>query len=1078
MNRQSMLLRFCQALCLALVVIPVALKAQTVQTFTEPGDGTFTVPENVSRISVEVWGAGGHGANGLGGGGGGGAYSRAILNVTVDEVFNYRVGAGAANANVEKGENSWFEGPKRIEAAGGASGSGLTGGLGGGSITGADYVSRAGGDGANAYTFWGLLFGGGGGSSAGIYDEGGDSSGNDGATAPTAGGSGGDGGVSFLDWLGGRGGGGSRPGGGGGGAGGSNYPGGPGGDGQVRITYQAAPQCSAVFDASSGINQIVPESEQLDLGVFDSLTTEPWPSNNVIPSGSHLYPGRNFPKKTSDVVVNGRALVVVDGDLTINSTNFNINADGSASDLLLIVKGNLTVTQPNVTINAVIYVTKDISFGNNAVVVGALAAHGNIDIGGGNSLVTFNPSVISQVDFGGACTPDEPTVVLDHIRIVHPGVGLTCQASDLQVLACADSGCGTLYPDPVDLTLQPAGWLPAQNVTVTGAANLQFQRSIEETVTLGVSNASPAPDNGTVCIAPDGSGSCNMEFRDVAFVFEMPDLIAGEENKTFSMSALETDENTGQCTALFAGETRTIEFGTSYLNPGPANRQASFPTWIDGNQVATDGVAQTGVAIAFDGDGVARDIPIRYNDAGRNSLLARYVEVNQPDGGTLLVEGAADYVTVPLGLCLVPEQQCTSAGLGCDTTLPAGVPFSLTPRAYRDAPNVASLSCADKPQAPSFVVGDVPVYHQLLFPVGGVEGDMLETAIDYGDGNQSLTLTEVGVFSVSTSAVPGGYLGRNVPASDAAMTARMVPDQLALTVEGNGELIPECGSFVYTGQTFGWDPLSLPELRVEALNGQIPPQATLNYTDPEVIVQLNAERFVVNVPYADNVETLDDAASTPVPFRREPNATSLSTGSRDSVIGGVVRYLFNGADEFIYPKLATSRINPFSPDLTFLLQPMADADGVQVSGISAGGEPIKPVAGFEVRYGRLSPQNVYGPENIDELQMPLQMEYWTGDRFALNGADSCTPWSAADVSSNTASHHDLVSAAGTFDSGVGGPLVLEAKGSTGTDTLIWGGLKDWQRDDLDGDGTLDDPTATATFGVYRGHDRVIYWQER
>jgi len=36
----------------------------------------------------------------------------------------------------------------------------------------------------------------------------------------------------------------------------------------------------------------------------------------------------------------------------------------------------------------------------------------------------------------------------------------------------------------------------------------------------------------------------------------------------------------------------------------------------------------------------------------------------------------------------------------------------------------------------------------------------------------------------------------------------------------------------------------------------------------------------------------------------------------------------------------------------------------------------------------------------------------------------------------------------------------------------------WLEADFDGDGSLDDPTGLATFGVYRGHDRVIYWQER
>lgn len=1086
---RSMLSSFFRVVCLTLGALPVGLGAQTVQTFTSPGEGTFTVPDNVSRVTAEVWGAGGAGgritSRGATGGGGGGAYARSEFAVESGDVIGYRVGTGGEGQTEPGDSRVVFEGQTVALARPGNSvptnsDEGGQGGLAGQSI--GNRAVYGGGDGADGESggFFGALTGGGGGSSAGTLANGNDASGGGGAVGPEGSGQGGDG--SSTAFLGqGPGGSGESPGGGGGGSTtraffGGDYAGGAGADGQVRLTFKVAPQCSAVFNASDGINENVPPSEQLDLGVFEPRNPQPWPGGNIIPAGDSVYPGRTINGNNVRYSVDGRARVLVDGDLIIRGQNFSMNADGNARDLLLIVDGNLTF-QNNAEINAVIYATGDIDFGNNAVIVGALAAEGQIDIGGGQSNVTYEPNAIGQADFGGACIPDEPTAVLDHIRIVHPGIGLTCQASDLQVLACADSDCSSQYPDPVDLTLQPAGWLPAQNVTVTGAANLQFQRSAEETVTLGVSSASPSPDNGTVCIAPDGSGSCDMTFRDVAFVFDMPELVAGEENKTFSMSALEADENTGQCTALFAGETRTIEFGTSYLNPGPADREASFSTWVNGNQVATGGVAQTGVAITFDGDGVARDIPIRYNDAGRNSLLARYEEDNQPDGGTLLVEGAGEYVSVPLGLCLIPEQQCSSADLGCSNTLPAGVPFGVTPRAYRDGPGVSGMSCADKPPAPSFAVGEVPVSHQLLFPVGGAGGDLLETRLDYGDGDQSMTLTEVGVFSVKTEALAGAYLGRDVPASDAAITARFVPDQLALSVANTGELSPDCGSFAYTGQPFGWDASGIPELTVRALNGQVPRQLTRNYTHPDVIVQLPAERFVVTVPDNDNTATWSDSPPTPAPFRSEPDEAELSTGNRDRMTDGVVRYRFNSLDEFIYPKSAASRINPFSPDLTFLLQPMTDEDSVPVTGIAPTGEPISPIAAFTVRYGRLTPQNVYGPENIDELQMPLQMEYWTGTRFALNGDDSCTLWNTGNITANTANHHNLVAGNGAFAGGLGGPLVLEATGSTGTDNLTWGGVEDWQRDDLDGDGTLDDPTATATFGVYRGHDRVIYWRE-
>ncbi|TPW22835.1 MSHA biogenesis protein MshQ [Marinobacter nauticus] len=1085
MIRQGVFLKFCQALCLVLVAIPGIVVAQTVQTFTEPGEGTFSVPENVSRITVEVWGAGGGGGSisrgifGSGqsaGGGGGGAYASSTFTVTSGDSFRYSVGRGG-QSNQSGGDSSFGGGGGLVLARGGAGGSNNVGtGAAGGAVPNSiGDLKYAGGRGADAPN----NSGGGGGGSAGEDSSGNPGSGSSGGSVVSGGGAGGSGG------YGGGGIDGGSPGGGGGGAqcGFLSFCfsalGGPGGDGQIRITYQVTAQCSAIFDASDGINENVPPNKRLDLSVFEPRNPQPWPGNNVIPAGNSVYQARTFNSNNISFSVDGQARVLVDGDLTIGGNNFTMNADGNARDLLLIVDGNLTFRN-NAEINAVIYATGNIDFGNNAVIVGALAAEGQIDIGGGQSNVIYDPNAINQVNFGGACIPEEPTIVLDHIRIIHPGVGLTCQASDLELLACANADCSSLYPDPVDLTLQPAGWLPAQNVTLTGAADLQFQRSTEEAVTLSVSSASPAPDNGVVCLAPDGSGSCDITFRDVGFVFEMPqDLIAGEQGRAFSMSALETDEQSGQCKALFAGQTKTIEFGTGYLNPGVADRVVTWPTRIGGIEVATNGSPQMAVPITFDDDGVARNISILYNDAGRNSLLARYTEANQPDGGTLVIEGATNYVMAPRGLCLIPERQCTSSDLGCSNTLSAGVPFNVTPRAYRDAPGVASLSCADKPPAPSFILGSVPVSHQLEFPAAGVEGNLLEATLDYGDGAQSLTLTEVGIFSVGTQAVSGGYLGRDVPASDQAMTARMIPDQLSLTVIGEGELSPECGGFAYTGQTFGWDASGIPELRIEALNGQVPRQLTRNYTHPDVIVQLPANRFEVLVPNTDNVQTLDDGAGTPVPFRRESGASELSAGNRDSETDGIVRYRFNDADQFVYPKSAASRIAPFSPELTFLLQPMTDADNVPVTGIAAGGEPINPIAAFPVRYGRLSPQNVYGPENIEMLQMPLQMEYWNGTRFVLSDdSPGCTPWNTDNITSNTSNHHNLVTASGSFVDGLGGPLVLEANGSEGTDTLVWGGVEDWKKDDLDGDGNLDDPTATATFGVYRGHDRVIYWRER
>jgi len=39
-------------------------------------------------------------------------------------------------------------------------------------------------------------------------------------------------------------------------------------------------------------------------------------------------------------------------------------------------------------------------------------------------------------------------------------------------------------------------------------------------------------------------------------------------------------------------------------------------------------------------------------------------------------------------------------------------------------------------------------------------------------------------------------------------------------------------------------------------------------------------------------------------------------------------------------------------------------------------------------------------------------------------------------------------------------------------------VEDWLKFEWGGYGTgYIDPSATATFGTYRGHDRIIYWRE-
>lgn len=250
----------------------MASAQQGVEEYSIPGIYTFTVPDGVTEITVEAWGAGGRGGDVEGqgqvrgaGGGGGGAYARSVFAVTSGNDYQLTVGAGSESA--EPGEDSEFQGPILVLAKGGDSvdtndQAGATGGL--ASDSEGNDVTYAGGNGAGRTGD----DGGGGGSSAGPAADGNTASGTAGADAPPGGGDGGDGGSRGSGQLdgspgtqpGGGGGGatGPRPGGGSGGGQGGGPPssvsqdGGAGADGLIRITYQVPSVDHYAFAVGAG----------------------------------------------------------------------------------------------------------------------------------------------------------------------------------------------------------------------------------------------------------------------------------------------------------------------------------------------------------------------------------------------------------------------------------------------------------------------------------------------------------------------------------------------------------------------------------------------------------------------------------------------------------------------------------------------------------------------------------------------------------------------------------------------------------------------------------------------------------
>jgi hypothetical protein len=174
--------------------------ANNISTFNT--SGSFSVPNGVTSVTVDAWGAGAGGSNAAGtaGGGGAGAYTKGtITGLTGGNSVTIAVGTGGAIGapTVAPGNFSRATfGATTITANGGLSTNSRTGGAGGAAsaISGATTASFAGGDGGNGRSSTsggGNEAGGGGGGSAFSNAAGGDgATGGSSTSANTTGGTG------------------------------------------------------------------------------------------------------------------------------------------------------------------------------------------------------------------------------------------------------------------------------------------------------------------------------------------------------------------------------------------------------------------------------------------------------------------------------------------------------------------------------------------------------------------------------------------------------------------------------------------------------------------------------------------------------------------------------------------------------------------------------------------------------------------------------------------------------------------------------------------------------------------------
>lgn len=693
---------------------------------------------------------------------------------------------------------------------------------------------------------------------------------------------------------------------------------------------------------------------------------------------------------------------------------------------------------------------------------------------------------------------------IDHFEFDHTGQGLTCNAETVTIRACANTSCSQPFTAPLSATLLPDSaadgvWVGGNQVSFSGGtAQLQLRRNTPGVVTLGVKGSNPTtkPLSKTLCRIGNGGlseNNCSLTFADSGFVFDVPDKRANRPEQVL-VKAVKKSDVTKQCVPSFQSQTKTLNFWSSYQTPSaPISPKA---VTINNTAIGTSSASPTAVNLLFDTNGQA-SISVNYPDAGKLQLDAKYTGTGDEQG--LVMAGSDQFVSVPAGLCVKPvdaSASCPSANMSCNAYRKAGQSFGMAVQAMAWEKDGDPDICSGNLPTPNFSDAQMKLASKVVAPSianGGLDGVLGVASYSHSAQANNLniisnqTISEVGVFQIAAQASPN-YLGTasslNIPIGYSANIGRFVPDRFLIS---NVSVIPACGGFSYMDQLF---PMSM-ELSALNIAGDI----TKNYFPPFSL----ATAKLVGENNNNGVDLQSRLSALPI------KADSWNQGV------ATVDASYQANFSRVTPNVATNlyQDGPFElldigvqlmdndPRPNGLYSYVASPDMDAASTGTCTNCNAKKISTQTLRHGRVVMDNTYGPET-EILRMPTRAEYWNVSSWALNTADNCT--TAVYALGSQVDHSAL---GYNFDPDlVAGQSVVRSGGTAtfqaGQFELLWQAVTTsglpyrgqvtapldvptWLEWYWNWNGVsptaVTEPRASAYFGRYRGHDKIIYWRE-
>ncbi len=647
---------------------------------------------------------------------------------------------------------------------------------------------------------------------------------------------------------------------------------------------------------------------------------------------------------------------------------------------------------------------------------------------------------LNGFNYDGSARTCNPCSQVSYFEITHDGSGIACYPEAIHIRACdaggntvtdyvgvitlsTSTGNGTWYASYSGVTNNdpPQGTL-TDNTADDGAATYEFVSADGGEVTLLLKDTHI--ETLTIYVTDGISDSTGhdggpLTFAASGFVFDtVSNQISGKDFQV-TVKAVGLDPQTGDCTIIDYDGAKNLVAYLNYSNPSTGTTNIL----INGTSVSSSGTA---ITLTFN-SGVCT-FTSNYPDAGEISIRLDDTAENITGTSNL-------FVVKPFGFYVSATGNPAAADASGAVYKQAGEAFELTVSAVNwqsaddtnnDGIPDAGADLSDNSVTPNYS-GTPTLTSTLVAPSGGANGTLnpLSVTVSGGSGSETgMTFSEVGIINIT--ATDSDYLGAGSITGETGNVGRFIPASFRFdTLNQN----PACSSvFTYGGQNFTLD------VTITALNTN--GDTTLNYTG--------------------TFAKLDNTGFTFTPM------VNTTTGGDGTLSAGSFSLTFsNGTASFTVP-FVYDWANEHNPENISVKTTATDSDGVT-------GEGFSNYVTF--KYGRLRIENGFSPSDRD-LTLNVFAEYYQDGNYLLNTDDNCTTYSDTDVTlsnyqGNLNAGETSVISVNVISSGQGS-LTLSApgKGNEGSVDLIFT-APSYMRFAF----------GRATFGIYRGNDDIISWEE-